>query len=180
MEDGEEDWPGIKGLWSHHRWSHNPPYFPPYFHHISTIFPQYCSTYLHDISPILFTISPRYNHNICTMSSIFSMIQITFPLHLKSVSKSRHTLEMFSWHYCNTRQDNYHTHTLLICPLPQSPPLSSGQCANDRLDVGGHSPSINSKTNMSTKISNFHKMFMVWNNFINCKLRLRLALILIG
>ena len=29
MADGEgEDWPGIKGLWSHHRWSHNPPYFP--------------------------------------------------------------------------------------------------------------------------------------------------------
>ena len=108
----------------------------------SSIFSTIFSPYLLDISPILFTISPRYNHNICTMSSIFSLIQITFPLHLKSVSKSRHTLKMFPGHYCNTRQDNYHTHTLLICPLPQSPPLSSGQCANDRLDVGGHSPSI--------------------------------------
>ena len=146
----------------------------------SSIFSTIFSPYLLDISPILFTISERYIHNICTISSIFSMIQITFPLHLKSVSKSRHTLKMFPGHYCNTRQDNYHTHTLLICPLPQSPPLSSGQCANDRLDVGGHSPSINSKTNMSTKISNFHKMFMVWNNFINRNPRLRLALILIG
>ena len=141
----------------------------------SSIFSTIFSPYLLDISPILFTISERYIHNICTISSIFSMIQITFPLHLKSVSKSRKHWKCFL-DINKTRQLSYSYCTDMS--TSSIPPLS-GQCANDRLDVGGHSPSINSKTNMSTKIS-FHKMFMVWNNFINCKLRLRLALILIG